>query len=135
MIKEIKTEKFEGLAVLVPDDAKNIGFHKSDWDMQVGDFSNVYYDINNESFEIDIVDEDHDYEIISKATELTEDQRIQIVDSKINYTVKLYINYIQNQKGISVYEYKNSQDSFKSLLQSAGCDLKQNWLILKKLIN
>ena len=76
MIKEIKTEKFEGLAVLVPDGAHGY-FYSVDskgkyLTSNSGTFDN---DGDDEGFEIKISDDSRrTFKILGKATELTEEQ-------------------------------------------------------------
>jgi hypothetical protein len=78
MIKEIKTEKFSGKALLVPDDAYNFRYYPIDWQ---SDVNVIEWDIpakktgslveTNGHY---LIEDDFDYEILGRATELNEEQ-------------------------------------------------------------
>jgi hypothetical protein len=127
MIKEIKTETFEGLAVLVPDDARNFDIGR--WAGRRLIFNQGKYEVDNMktgSIELSL---DSEYEILGKATELTEEQceDISPYECPNQWCEGGYIDQGYNEKWICDYcqeeEDKESPniERFASLLQSLGC--------------
>ena len=121
MIKEIKTEKFEGLAVLVPDGA---------YDYRIMYHNLFGYRLPGEGNRCFTLPVGNDYQIIGKATELTEEQCQRIMP----------LPAISAKYG-DPYQYCPAKDSFNTLLYELGCYvLGENnkppagtWLILQKL--
>lgn len=119
MIKEIKTQKFEGIAVLLPEDFKEIAgsnnnelFYWTDTCTQsMGDYP---YSVH--------VPNVLKYDIIGFVKDITEEHAAEIVEfSTQQYTVRHYKNYCQHKIGVYVYEFKKAKESFQSLMQSIGC--------------
>jgi len=117
MIKEIKTEKFEGLAVLVPDDAEDFDREcVSDEDF----FQLNYLMINNDEESgfhgeptVYSIDMPCNFEIIGKSTELTEEQCADIVG--LSFGVN---NIYKSYEDITAVD--TAKESFASLMQSIG---------------
>jgi hypothetical protein len=130
MIKEIKTEKFSGLAVLVPDETTN---HELRY-VKYSD-GKEYYSLNYQfgrnssythgGFLLWYKDfggrknypKEGELHIIGIATQLTEEQCTEIVSlfSSPYLGGKKYVSY----HNMNLYE--SAKDSFASLMQSLGC--------------
>lgn len=109
MIKEIKTEKFEGLAVLVPENASDLVYPK------IG-IVDLYFLLKNGQYESVIIPQNKNgYEIMGKATELTRQNCADIV-KYIGLPWNAYKDYTNNSNW-----FNNPIQSFKSLLYSLGC--------------
>lgn len=111
MIKEVKTEKFEGLAVLVPDDAHTFFIHPLmcilGWtDGNGSNFSNLEY---------------LKCEILGKATELTEEQCAEIINSdEWPMTVKGFL-YWPDFNNIDDQVTETAKEAFETLTESMEC--------------
>jgi len=104
MIKEIKTDKFEGLALLVPDNTSNYRLMDS---------------VSLFSGDSSICKLPYRCKILGKSTELTEEQCAEIVEmfsmeKRINGK-KTYVSY--NSMGLHL----TAKESFESLMQSLQC--------------
>jgi len=115
MVKEIKTKKFEGLAVLVPDDAGKFSIKKT----RKGYADQLHYYV---PYTLDVVSnqrlvilQGEGYEVLGKATELTEEQCAEIVDYKTTGYFKSYA--YKNADFI----FNTAKESFTSLMQSLEC--------------
>lgn len=119
MIKQINTYKFEGLAVLVPDDADKICIsHNAAWynlsyrlpgakPMPFGWTHNQLPDCK--------------WEILGKATELTEEQCAEIAHIGMDYHEPAYKNYISESDAIFKYPFGTAKESFSSFMDSIEC--------------
>lgn len=68
------------------------------------------------------------WEIVCTSKEVTHEQVWMIVESVDSEGRGLqYINYANG-----IYVFSNAKSSFRTLLTQKGCDLKNNYLILKK---
>ena len=137
-IKEIKTEKFEGLAVLVPDGTANYElkyykysdgkeYHSINYsfsERHTGGFLLWYKDFGgrkNYPKEGELV-------LLGKATELTEEQCTEIVDKGQSYGY--YDYYSEFVAGLTFWD--KASLSFASLMRSLQANTG-TWLILRKL--
>jgi hypothetical protein len=119
MIKHIKTEKFEGLAVLVPDDARNFDIGR--WAGRRLIFNQGKCEVDNMktgSIELGL---DSEYEILGKANELTEEQRRSIVSFEYDNLLfdcigELFRNYLNHSDPVL-----DSVQAFNSLMESLEC--------------
>lgn len=143
MIKEIKTEKFEGLALLVPDntynhqleyvkysDGKeyfmlNYNFGKN----HIGGFVLWYKDFGGRKK----YPKEGELFLLGKSTELTEEQCAVIVCIGMDYYEPAYKNYAADNDAIFKYPFDTAKESFNSLMQSTGANTG-TWVILKKAI-
>jgi len=123
MIKKIKTEKFEGLAVLVPDDAINFIFSVDhtgkylNWDD--GLFDEEGFAEGGELFLTN--DSRNKFKIVGKSTELTEEQCAEIVSIGMDYYEPAYKNYVAEADSLFKYPFDTAKESFASLMESIGC--------------
>jgi len=136
MIKEIKTEKFEGLAVLVPDDyagsMANMGYlvvmvtnpatliHEKHFNSPYA----IRKQLDRVSKLPDFVSlpaiklPDGDYKILGKATDMTEEQCAEIVEVK---KAGLFIDYMTEKPKYHLRYYDSAKESFASLMQVNEC--------------
>jgi len=113
MIKEIKTEKFSGLAMLVPDDATKFSLKKT----KKGKPDQLHYFIpytcdavSNQRL---VILPSEDYLFVGKATELTEEQCAEITPNSF-YGRFIDYNMLEVNCG-------TAKESFASLMQSLQC--------------
>lgn len=135
MIKEIKTDRFEGLAVLVPDDAyaftNELASHQIDY-IQDTEFNEGF--LNMSSCILLKNYWNHPLQIIGKATELTEEQCAEIVDNEEDFDPDdmdlcgddyepniIYKNYGRKRKNVREFTFNKATDSLLSLMQSLEC--------------
>lgn len=108
MTKEIKTEKFEGLVVLVPDDATDFRIDYASY--VVLSWSN---ETGSDAFRLD----NCRYKILGKATELTEEQCADIMPGEdIGLLGMVFKNYINPSD-----PFCDAKQSFKSFMHSLEC--------------
>lgn len=120
-IKQIKTEKFEGLAVLVPDGNEY-------WiDSKITKFIHIGH-IEGDAYTIELPFVCH---YIAESTDLTEERCTDIVDRK-NWGYRHYWNdngFVP--RGFN-HVYRHAKESFASLMQSLEANTG-TWIILKKI--
>lgn len=127
MIRKIKTEKFEGLAVLVPDVKMFFKIHNEYLVMGVssedvgGKIKKIQRGDNRGFIRSELI---YGCEILGKVEELTEDQCADIVElgeagSFYGYNFTVYKNY-KNSEDKGDWFFK-STISFASLMQSMEC--------------
>lgn len=129
MIQEIKTSKFDGFGVLVPDDAHSFEIITN----VVEGGKHICFLRGNPDYECNYTANLPDagqYKVIGIQTEMTEEQAKDIVDSfdlfgGINVG---YSNYTQNEPVLDT-----SLESFNSLMQKLEIKLDTKTLIIQKL--
>jgi len=140
MIKQIKTEKFEGLAVMVPEDAND--FELSFWNYQrqmyLDTKSVLIFESRSDRRKQIRQDRPHvilpenDYLVLGKATELTEERCAEIVPSIIpgklmqSWGIKILYPMFNSEK-----KSLNASTAFSSLMEFVGAT-QGTWLILEK---
>jgi len=131
-IKEIKTEKFEGLALLVPDDAN--GFEIQDNPVEGGKFVAMLRGNPDYACVFSPNLPYGDFKILGESTELTEDQCAEIVDSEDGSIHQVYgMCYKEYNPGIKFAPYfNNAIASFTSLMRSLEANTG-TWLIIERL--
>jgi len=124
MIKKIKTEKFEGLALLVPDDASDFSIESPD---SLAFISGEYSDLK-----IEQLSDGYPWEILGKATEMTEEQCAEIVDAPM--FDKYYFDYMNPkfEGWAGGFLLSNALESFTSLMRSLEANTG-TWLIIERL--
>ena len=111
MVKEIKTEKFEGLAVLVPDDTSGYAMKGKEiiFDVKHG-LNKIYQEL---PFECVVV--------------------VGCYPGLSNEACSVIVT--QMKDSTYPFEVEDYKVTFENLMSSLGCDLNLTWLILKKLTN
>ena len=139
-MKEINLPSGNYIFVEVPNDANNIIYHIH--------FNLVSYFIKEKPFEIRIPN--GKWLKISTTNDITEEQAvliaekgIKVIKGKPNFDPewetpsyqKLFMGYVvdNNEKLTKLPVHQTAKKSLQSLIQSVGLDLKNNYLILKKL--
>lgn len=114
MIKEIKTERFEGLAVLVPKGTLDNPPYIT-WLTPTAGIGNQWL---GWTFKHGVELPQGSWEIIGKATELTEEQCAEIVDVAgfFDFGFGRYKSYSENDKSVIF-----AGQSFESLMKSLEC--------------
>lgn len=123
MIKEIKTEKFQGLALLVPDGSHNFSTAVDSTGKYLQFFIGQYDDDGDDlGGELKLTENPYlKLKILGKATELTEEQCMLIVPENLNgYREECYPDFTPSTNDLSC-AYVNAKLSFASLMQSLGC--------------
>jgi len=147
MIKEIKTEKFKGVAVLLPDGTikQELLYHKysdgkeyhlinysfSEW--RTGGFILWYKDFGGRKN----YPKKYELQLIGVVSVLTEEQCADIVESFIDSEIDYGACRIEETFAFQDYTddenaFDSAKESFQSLIQSLECE-DGNWIILKKL--
>jgi hypothetical protein len=131
MIKEIKTEKFEGLAVLVPNGSHNFGIAVDSKGKYLQFFIGEYDEDGDDlGGELKVTDDPRmKLKILGKATQLTEEQCAEIAPYECpnQWCEGGYIDQGYNEKWRCDYcqeeEDKENPniERFASLMQSLGC--------------
>ena len=113
MIKQIKTSKFEGLAVLVPSDSFNYVVRQN------AEVSDLWYESRCGDSDVSNCIElpTNKYLVLATSTSITEEQCADIVP--------------QMKDSGYPFEIEDYKVTFENLLRSIGCTAG-TWLILKK---
>ena len=122
MIKQIRTEKFEGLAVLMPTTFHKIHSLHSD---------RIYFEYIFEGYEcLDFIKIPYPCETLGKSTDITEEQCAEILEIACIEGSNLTFYNLYNTGSTVTFK---SKESLASLLQSLGFKEADNIVILRKL--
>lgn len=123
-ILTLTTAKFTGIAVPVPEEAFRFWIYEADWLQE--EHSVHWFMPDNTMGRLFIDDIENEYEILGKATELTEEECEEIVE-EIPMDTGFWISYINSDLW-----YCGAYGSLTSLLQSAGALEGVEYVILRR---
>lgn len=106
-LQEIKTSKFDGFGVLVPEDSQHYWINENDM------FLNIRYSFKNSNYkgsELVAAEKANKYKIIGISSELTEEQAKEIVDETNEFGINMFTD--------GRFSFVTALESFNSLMQS-----------------
>lgn len=136
-MKEINLLSGNYLLTEVPNDAYDFKFKEMENGHNILDYK-IKNKENGYSLSSAFFTHNHNYQIVATTNDITEEQCESIVEDCDIYAKcwKEYTYQNNNEKDVrfnSMYSCRTAKKSLQSLIKSVGLDVKNNYLILKKL--